>query len=214
MTTGIQPPASPSRILTRNAVLALFVSLFNACASCGGAPVSEGIAHPGYDGIDLSEGLPDYDNEEASPPRDNAHRDPAAARRNAMFFPGGGQFYSGESTRGAMLLAGSAGALVAGVLLSSGKGSCDATGPDPNCVYNPKTHMEEGKPANRTPMLIGSSAALLLWGYGVLDAPKSAARVNGRNGFSVGPTRLFPEPVLALDRDGSPEAGLRLRVAW
>jgi hypothetical protein len=58
------------------------------------------------------------------------------------------------------------------------------------------------------PFVAGAVLSLLFWGYGVLDADDSAARVNARNGY-LGLARADVQPLLDLASDGV-RVGLRI----
>lgn len=129
-------------------------------------------------------------------------RDPQRAFCLACAYPGGGHFYSGETTKGAVLLGISAAGLIGGAMLSS-SGSDDPY----DCEYDVETH--ECEPANnRTPLLVGVGIAAASWIYGVVDSRQSAARANAKNGSA-----LSMGPVLTL-RKGKPTAGVQLRMVW
>lgn len=130
------------------------------------------------------------------------YRDPQKAFCLACTFPGGGHFYSGETTKGAVLLGISAAGLIGGAMLSSSDSD------DPyDCEYDLETHECEPE-RNRTPLLIGVGVAAASWIYGVVDSRHSAARANARNSAAVS-----MGPVLTL-RKGKPVAGLQLRMVW
>jgi hypothetical protein len=124
--------------------------------------------------------------------------DPDAARRRALRFPGGGHFYTGETTRGAALLGGSISALAIGGLLSTGEER-----------YDPDSHSMKGP--SRVPLGLGIMAAGAFWYYGVRDAPNSAARASA-GAIAVGSTRVRPEPLVGIAGDGSVEAGVSLKI--
>lgn len=99
--------------------------------------------------------------------KDPSYRDPGTATIYSVVIPGGGQLYSGETTRGLLLLAGSSAALLAGNVLSS----------PAKCDYDSSFSLS-CKEANNTPLTIGMLASLGIWGYGIYDAKKSAERMN------------------------------------
>src|SRR5689334_23319578 len=99
--------------------------------------------------------------------RDPSYRDPGTATIYSVVLPGGGQLYSGETTRGLILLGGSSAAIFAGSALSS----------PAKCNYD-NTFSLSCKEANNTPRTIGVLASLGIWGYGIYDAKKSAERMN------------------------------------
>ncbi len=139
--------------------------------------------------------------------------DPRIATRRAMFFPGGGHFYTGETMRGAVLLGVAAGSLAAGALLSSRGGSCQPTAPGDGCEYDPSTHEYRRGSSSRTPLYVGAAVAVGSWLYGIVDASSSAARVNARLAVSLGPVEVLPEPLVDVDREGRTELRMRLRLA-
>jgi len=99
--------------------------------------------------------------------KDPSYRDPGTATIYSVVLPGGGQLYSGETTRGLMLLGGSSAAILAGSALSS----------PAKCDYDAAFSFS-CKEANNTPLRIGMLASLGIWGYGIYDAKKSAERMN------------------------------------
>ena len=132
----------------------------------------------------------------------------------ACLFPGGGYFYTGETTRGVILAGVAGGSLLTGALLSGSEYS-----PGSECVYNPELRecvggSEGSSSSDRTPLWIGAAVAAGAWAYGILDARGSVNRVNARNGVRVGQFEAFPEPVLQLDREHAPAIGMQLRVRW
>lgn len=147
------------------------------------------------------------------PPRRLLPADPRTATRRAYFFPGGGHFYTGETTRGAALLGVAAGSVLAGALLSSSGGSCTPTAPGDGCVYDPETHRYRGGSPNRAPLYVGAAVAAASWIYGVVDARHSAARMNGRHAVALGPVTAHPAPLVGVDDRGRAQLGATLRLA-
>jgi TM2 domain-containing membrane protein YozV len=94
-------------------------------------------------------------------PLAQAARDPNKAFSRALFGPGLGHFYCGDSARGAVLLGTAAGGLVAGLLLS-GDGK-----------YNPDEHKYN---RDRTPLLVGGGVAAGSYVLSLLDARRSCIR--------------------------------------
>jgi hypothetical protein len=139
--------------------------------------------------------------------------DAERARRRAMFFPGGGHFYTGETTRGALLLGGAAGSVLAGALLSSGSEARSSTAPGDDCEYDHTTHQYRCGSSSLAPLYVGAAVAAGLWAFGIFDAPRSALRMSERDGVALGPVRAHPEPVVGVGPDGRTEVGFRLRLA-
>jgi hypothetical protein len=132
-----------------------------------------------------------------------ALRDPDTAFCWACVVAGGGHFYTGETTRGALLLATAAGGLLGGALLSGGydEGECD---------YDPETF--ECRDSGNTPLLIGAVVAAGSWIFGIVDARASAARVNARVGGNTG-LGLETRPRLHMT-GGEPAVALQVRLTW
>lgn len=135
---------------------------------------------------------------------DASLRNPDRAFCLACLFPGGGHFYTGEKTRGAVILGVSAASLLAGALLS---GSDDVS----ECSYDPETH-ECRESSGRTPLWVGAGVAAGSWIFGIIDARASAARVNARSGGAAG-LGFETRPLIRLT---GPESGvgLHMRMTW
>jgi len=135
---------------------------------------------------------------------DAAARNPERAFCMACLFPGGGHFYTGEKTRGAVILSVAAGSLLAGALLS---GSDDVS----ECDYDPASHQCRDS-SGRTPLWVGAGVAAGSWIFGIIDSRASAARVNARTGGATG-LGLETRPLIRLT---GPESGvgLHMRVTW
>lgn len=114
--------------------------------------------------------------------RGPGYKDPGIATLLSVVVTGGGQLYSGETTKGAALLGIGLGSLVVGAAASS--------------------------PDNATPVLLGSLVYLGTWVYGIADASSSAQRMNARNGVAVGPFRAAP--AVGAAPSGGTEVGVRL----
>ncbi|MGH7459719.1 MAG: hypothetical protein ACRERX_21235 [Pseudomonas sp.] len=131
------------------------------------------------------------------------HRNPETAFCLACLIAGGGHFYTGETTKGAVLAGIAAGALIGGAALSS-------SGDYGDCEYNPETFdCEESN--GRLPLWIGAGIAAGSWLYGIIDARASAERVNARNGRQG--AVIDTRPWLGLRR-GQPSAGLQFQLSW
>jgi hypothetical protein len=112
------------------------------------------------------------------------YKDPGIATIASVVIPGGGQMYSGEVKKGAMIL----GIGFAGLTLGYA------------------TTMNSG---NGAPALAGYLVYLGSWVYGIMDASDSAARMNAKNGLAVGGVRLQPD--VGVQPQGGARVGLELR---
>ncbi|MGD2217888.1 MAG: Ig-like domain-containing protein [Gemmatimonadales bacterium] len=94
--------------------------------------------------------------------------------------PGGGEFYTGNTGKGAAVLAGSAAALAAGYFITSEEvlsvsysatdpGTCNAG----SCTFD-VTRSEEVKETNN--LVYGAAAAGAIWIYGLIDGIRSARK--------------------------------------
>ncbi len=126
------------------------------------------------------------------------YRDPSMALRRGLYYPGGGYFYTGEKTKGAIALGGAIGSVILGLALSGDKDGEDEAGfPDfmlasggnvafassssGNCRYNMNTHTMVCK-KNRTPMYVGFAGAGLIWMGTAFHSRGSANKANKKNG--------------------------------
>jgi hypothetical protein len=128
----------------------------------------------------------------AQQPHVQNFKDPGTATVLSVVVPGGGQFYSGETGKGAAILGVGMGGLVLGVGLSGV--SCS----DSSC----STHT--------APLLLGSLAYLGAWIYGIADAGHSAERMNTLHGIA----RLTrgATPTVAHAAGGGTAVGVSLRL--
>jgi hypothetical protein len=104
----------------------------------------------------------------------------ATAAVLGVLIPGGGEFYTGNTVKGAVVLAGVAAALTAGFLIKSEDTlsvtrttqlpDCDT--PD-RCVYAVTTTAEVRESSN---LAIGAAVAGAFWLYGLVDGIRSAKR--------------------------------------
>ncbi len=117
--------------------------------------------------------------------------------------PGGGEFYTGNTGKGAAVLAGSAAALAAGYFITSEEilsvsysatdpGTCDAG----TCTFD-VTRSEEAKETNN--LVYGAAAAGAIWLYGLIDGIRSARQ-----------SRVAPP---AGEGDGEPDISLEIMPA-
>lgn len=100
-------------------------------------------------------------------------REPGTAQLYSFVVPGGGQFYAGETAKGAVLLTGVAVGLTVAVSEID-----DLMEDVPDRGYY-TTH--------GTRFGAGLGAAGVLWLYGIMDAPNAARRANRRNQLTVLP---------------------------
>jgi hypothetical protein len=112
------------------------------------------------------------------------YKDPGIATIISVLVPGGGQMYSGETKRGAMLLGIGLGGVMVGSALTIGSTSA-------------------------APALLGSLIYLGSWGYGIMDASDSANRMNAKRGLAVGGVQV--QPSIAPGSEGGTRVGLELR---
>jgi hypothetical protein len=131
-----------------------------------------------------------------APTQGGAAVDPDIAFRRALLYPGGGHFYSGETSRGALFLVAAGGGLLAGLLLS-GDGSYDVEKHE----YN----------RGRGPLYAGAGVAAASYVVSLLDSRGSATRMNRRLGLRDG--RVDARLGIAPDPMGQRPA-LAMRVSW
>lgn len=121
--------------------------------------------------------------------RPQGFKDPGTATILSVVIPGGGQFYSGETGKGAMILGVGMGGLIVGSALTASSSD-----------------------ANATPFLLGTLAYLGAWVYGIADASSSAQRMNTKHGVaSVLPAGVTPVVAPSLEGTGA-QVGLTLRL--
>jgi hypothetical protein len=126
-------------------------------------------------------------------------KDPGTSVLLSVLVPGGGQIYSGESTRGLTLLGVGLGGLVVGTAatFSSVGASCDAD--SFSCSDD----------TNYLPMALGYLAYVGSWIYGIVDAGDSAHRVNAKRGLAFRGADVSVQPQVSPGRSGGTEVGLR-----
>ncbi|OZC04363.1 hypothetical protein [Rubricoccus marinus] len=100
-------------------------------------------------------------------------KEPVRAQLYSFMAPGGGQFYAGETVKGAVLLAGA----VVGLAVAATEID-DLTRNVPDRGYY-TTH--------GTRFGVGLGTAGVLWLYGIIDAPNAARRANRRSQLTVLP---------------------------
>src|SRR5690606_12501323 len=110
----------------------------------------------------------------------------------------GGHLYMGDMGRGTLLLAVGIGGFMGGYALSQNTRE----------VVCSDTSFECSETVDYTYLAIGSGVALAAWVVGILDAPRSARRMNAQRGLSAS---LAPAP---LPLAGAPRLGLAMRVRW
>lgn len=104
-------------------------------------------------------------------------KEPAVARSNALYMPGGGYLYTGEYARAAAAL----GVTVIGVYNLAGELGCSVAS---NSLLGADTGCSGGKKV----LWLAASVVPYIWG--IIDAPNSAARANeksrsGRQSFAL-----------------------------
>jgi len=120
-------------------------------------------------------------------------KDPGTAMLIGALVTGGGQIYAGETAKGLGLLGGAIASVGVGtaLTLSSVEVNCDD---DIYCEDE----------TNYAPLVVGYLAALGLWGYGIVDAPKSVERMRARSQSASLPV----VPTMSVSRDGSTHVGM------
>ena len=103
-------------------------------------------------------------------------KDPTTATLLSLVIAGGGQYYSGETERGAhLLLAAVLGSVAGGAALASG----NETAAELAIGYT------------------GLTAGVAAWLYSIMDASRSAKRMNARNGLAP-PLAVAPAPIASV----------------
>ncbi|CAN5456952.1 hypothetical protein BH09GEM1_BH09GEM1_47450 [soil metagenome] len=121
------------------------------------------------------------------------YKDPGTATLLGVLVTGGGQMYSGETSRGLTLLAIGGGSLIAGEVLSVSScttvsGSCSLA-----------------------PIAVGTLVYLGTWAYGLMDAGDAARRHNMSGG--VKEARVIPT-VERLHGDGGDVTGVGFKLRF
>lgn len=125
-------------------------------------------------------------------------RDPALAFALSLFFPGGGQFYNGENSKGAIMLGVAAtGMLLFIVFFDEGKTFIWA-------------EEEDDFTDNQTLSLTGLFMAVgaMIWSW--VDAPISASRINKEHGLAISVDKNLYLSMTKVDMDGNPAPCLKL----
>ena len=130
--------------------------------------------------------------------RGASFKDPGTATLLSVLIVGGGQFYAGETGRGALLLLSSGVALAVGSALTYSS-MMDFSCSDVYCIDN----------TNWYPLYIGIGISTAAWLFGVADASKSARRMNEAAGFGM--LQVRPDVHYA---DGGLRPSLRLSVLF
>lgn len=118
-------------------------------------------------------------------------KDPDLARRYASFFPGGGHLYTGESLKGGIM---------AGLSVFSGIKLLGSLG----CSAAERVVFDDIEGCSRSKTFLWLAGLAGPWVYGMLDARKSAERVNAQRGFSA---------FIAPGMHGSMRIGLTLPIS-
>lgn len=145
-------------------------------------------------------------------------KSPAAAAVLGTVVPGGGEFYTGNSAKGAIVLLGTAGALAAGILLSSedtvpADPLISETCEDGSCSLEvtPVSQVETN------PAVLAVAVAGAFWAFGLIDGvltarrsgpPATAEMIPARSGLSI---ELLPSDGVRVNRAGEVDLTL-LRV--
>lgn len=123
-------------------------------------------------------------------------KDPGVASRYAYYISGGGHFYTGERGKAFALLGVSAVSFYQALSRMACQEVSDSfLGADTGC--------------SKDNLLLWALGAVAPYIYGIVDAPKSAARMNTRNGVSSANSSLFVAPT----GDGGMNVGLRFVVS-
>lgn len=93
-------------------------------------------------------------------------KSPGTATAFSVVIPGGGQFYAGETGKGAAILLGTGTALATGVAVAKREPYFGC--PSPCWEFD------------TAPLAIGAGVAGAIWLYGIVDAPSAARRANRR----------------------------------
>ncbi|MCU1291633.1 MAG: hypothetical protein JWP08_483 [Bryobacterales bacterium] len=122
------------------------------------------------------------------------YKDPGTSTLIGVLVTGGGQFYSGETTKGATLLGIGLGSLVLGAAASGT--SCGTYASYSSCS------------TNTTPLLIGTLAYIGTWVYGIMDAGNAARRHN----TSLGMKTIGATPMVRVLADGRKGMGISVAL--
>lgn len=99
----------------------------------------------------------------------------ATAAALGVVVPGGGEFYTGNAVKGAIVLAGVAGALAAGYLITKTDTSTTVMGDpvcsDTKCTFTVQTTVTESRY-----VIAGVAVAAVFWTYGLIDGIISAKK--------------------------------------
>lgn len=139
-----------------------------------------------------------------------AEKDPAIALGFAIFCPGCGHLYTGDTTRGAVIAAITVGAVATGFAIQASRLDRHVT----ECAWSAHASLCPGRSpgTDLTPILVGGAIGLAGYVYGLIDAGPSARRMNRRNAARLGAVEVTP----AVNVDGSVDAdvGVRLSTRW
>lgn len=124
-----------------------------------------------------------------------SYRDPTIALVIGLLVPGGGQFYTGETGRGALYLGISVGAPLLGEMVSA------------------STCNDYVGTCSLTPMYLGVAAALASWIYGAVKAQSSAEAMNQRHGYPSREGLRWTPTVEHLGSTGQVAMGIRLTTS-
>lgn len=126
-----------------------------------------------------------------------SYKDPGTATMIAIFVPGGGHIWAGDTKKGIMHLAIGTGAVLGGTILSTSlAGGCDSY----SSCRNPWW-----------PYLLGLGVYSASWVMSLMDAGDSADRMNAARGYRTSSLpRLMPEVSPGIQ--GTLNAGLRISI--
>jgi hypothetical protein len=122
------------------------------------------------------------------------YKDPGTGTIIGAVFPGGGQYYAGETGKGLVITGIAFAAPIVGALMT--------TDDILNCTSLECT-VDKG---TMLPLWVGAGVGLGAWLYGIIDAAPAARRANERNGVPVAQLLPYVDPI-------SHRAGLTIRFS-
>lgn len=136
-------------------------------------------------------------------------KNPAIALGFAWLCPGCGHFYTGETTKGAVIATVSVGSMLTGMAIQFSRSTRSMNDLHGRCRLA-SDPFDCAKVRNDfTPILVGGAIGLAGYLYGLIDAGPSARRMNERNGGGFGALDIRPH----VAEDGSVRTQLGIRLA-
>lgn len=125
-------------------------------------------------------------------------KQPGLAFALSLFFPGGGQFYNGEASKGAIMLGAAMGGMLMFLLFFD----------EENLPWGNESDSGDNQTLSNLGLFIATAAIIWSW----IDAPISAARINKENGWTIipGEEQNLCLNVTDLHIDGQTTPGLVL----